>query len=71
MKCEIQLCIEWYNKQLSAKLISSSGVSYLTLNAFSSTVTDIAQQEEVTVEGLLSAPSFILTYENNVITSIH
>jgi len=49
----------------------SAGSSYLTLIAFGSNVCDIAQREDVTAESLLSASPFQMTYENNVITSIH
>ena len=51
-KCQIQI---------SAKLIISSGDTYLTLLCFASNLTDIVEQETVTEEALLTAPPFTLT----------
>lgn len=56
--------------QMSAKLIISSGDTYLTLLCFGSNLTDIIQQETVTKEAFLTAPPFTLTYDNNIITGI-
>ena len=55
---------------MSAKLIISSGDTYLTLLCFGSNLTDIIQQETVTKEAFLTAPPFTLTYDNNIITGI-
>ena len=55
---------------MSANLIISSGDTYLTLLCFGSNLTDIVEQETVTEEALLTAPPFMLTYENNTITGI-
>ena len=55
---------------MSAKLIISSGDTYLTLLCFGSNLSDIVEQETVTEEALLIAPPFTLTYENNIITGI-
>ena len=54
-KCEMPKRIDRCKKQLSAKIIVADGDKYITLNAFGSNVIDIAQEEEVTTEGLLSA----------------
>ena len=69
-KCDMVQRIDRCKKQLSAKLIIADGAEYITLNAFGSNVMDIAQQEVVTIEGLLAASPFSVTYDNNVITSI-
>ena len=69
-KCNMQQVISKCRKQLNAKLLISSGDSYLALNVFGSNVCDIAQTQEVTAEVLLSASPFTLTYDNNVVTSI-
>ena len=69
-KCDMPQRLDRCKRQLNAKLIIQSGTQYLTLNAFGSNVVDIAEQEDVTAEALLSAPPFDLTYDNNVITSI-
>ena len=69
-KCEMMQHIERCKKQLSAKVVIADGANYLTLNVFGTNVIDIAQQEDVDANVLLSAPSFTMTYENNVITSI-
>jgi len=69
MKCNmLQKC----KKQLSAKLLIGHcfASQFLTLQAFGTNVSDIAQSEDVTAELLLEAPPFTLIYENNIITSI-
>jgi len=45
--------IDRCNKQWPTKLVVSSGISYLTLQAFSNNVTDIAQDYDATTEGLM------------------
>ena len=69
-KCKMQQLILHCRSQLTAKVVIANGNSYHTLNVFSTNVSDIAQIEKVTVESLLCAPPFTLTYENNVVTAI-
>jgi len=61
MKCNmLQKC----KKQLSAKLLiwHRSVSQFLTLQAFGTNVSDIAQSKDVTAELLLEAPPFIYSY---------
>ena len=53
-----------------AKLLISSGTDYHTLNVFGRNIKDIAEQEQITTESLLSARPFTFTYANNVVTTI-
>ena len=69
-KCEMVQIIGRCKMQLSAKVVIAEGEKYHTLNVFGTNVSDIAQEDNVSVEALISAPPFTLTYENNVITSI-
>ncbi len=48
---------------MSAKLLVSSGETYLTLLYFGTNLNDIVQQETVTKEALVNARPFTLTYE--------
>ena len=54
------------SSQLNAKLVISSGASYLTLNAFGTNVSDTPP----TTQSLLSATQFTFTHSNNVITGV-
>ena len=65
--CQYTEPILW---QWHAKLVVFSVTNYLTLQAFGSSVTDIAQDYDATKEGLMSALPFTLTYDNTIITSI-
>lgn len=51
-------------------LVTVPGGSYITLSAFGSVGSDIAQTKEVTAEDLIVAPSFTLTYRNNTVNSV-
>ena len=58
------------SSQLNAKLVISSGASYLTLNAFGTNVSDIAEQHPPTKQSLLSATQFTFTHSNYVTTGV-
>ena len=58
------------SSQLNAKLVISSGASYLTLNVFGTNVSDIVQQHPPTTQSLRSATQFTFTHSNNVITGV-
>ncbi len=69
-RCNMQQRFDKCKKHLSTKIVVSSGQQYYTFNVFGTNVNDIADGEDVTEESLLSARPFMLTYDQNVITSI-
>ena len=69
-KCSMQHKITSCSSQLNAKLVISSGASYLTLNVFGTNVSDIVQQHPPTTQSLRSATQFTFTHSNNVITGV-
>lgn len=57
-------------QQLSAKILIENGEEFLSLSAFGSIVSDIAQCSDVTTNSLLYSKPFNMTYANNIITSV-
>ena len=71
-KCQMSQPLKRCKQQLSAKLYIQNGEEYLSLGAFGSIVTDIAQcsASNVTTNALLHSKLISITYSNNIITRV-
>ena len=69
-KCEMQQKLARCPISFMTELLVSLGTDNHTLFVFGSNIKDIAEQEEITAESLLSTRLFTFTYTNNVVTTI-
>ena len=71
-KCQMSQPLKRCKQQLSAKLYIQNGEECLSLSAFGSIVTDIAQcsASNITTNALLQSKPISITYSNNIITSV-